>query len=250
MIVDPLWLMLAAAFFVIALVYASVGFGGGSSYTALMALVGVTTLWIPVLSLSCNLIVVAGGCWHFARRGHLNRRLIAPFLLTSVPASYLAATIPVDPDLYLSVLAVTLFAVAMVLLVRPRHADVTIRPCPLGARLATGCFLGGLSGLVGIGGGILLAPILLLARWASPRESAAAASVFILVNSIAGLAGQLSKPGTAEALSGLPLLAAAVLVGGQIGSRLGAGPLSTVRIRQATAVLVGLVAVRLFLQQI
>jgi hypothetical protein len=247
---DLSWIALAASFVVIALVYSSVGFGGGSSYTAMLALAGVTTAWIPVLSLGCNLIVVCGGCRHFARRGHLSTALVGPFLLTSVPAAYVAGRIPVPPDLYLSALAGTLFAVTILLWFRPRAADSQIRPCPVPVRLLTGGLLGGVSGLVGIGGGIFLAPVLLLARWATPKQSAAAASLFILVNSLAGLLGQLAKPDAIFALARLPVLAVAVFLGGQIGSRLGSGLLSMSVIRQTTAALIGLVAVRLCLQQI
>lgn len=244
------WIALVAGFFVIALVYSSVGFGGGSSYTALLAIAGVTTAWIPVLSLGCNLVVVSGGCWHFARRGHSPISLVGPFLLTSVPTAYVAGRIPISPGLYLSILGVSLFIVATLLWIRPSTIDADIRPCPFSMRLLTGALLGGVSGLVGIGGGVFLAPVLLLARWATPKQSAAAASLFILVNSLAGLLGQLGKPDAFSALAQLPLLAVPVFLGGQIGSRLGSGVLTTSMIRQTTAVLIGLVAVRLCLQQI
>lgn len=243
-------MLLAAAFFVVALIYASVGFGGGSSYTALLALVGLSTVWIPVLSLCCNVVVVSGGCWHFARRGQLDLRRVGPFLVGSLPAAYFAGRTPLDPGLYLLVLAWSLLAAALLLVLRPTAADHAIRPCPLSAGLFAGAALGALSGLVGIGGGIFLSPLLLLARWATPKQSAAAASLFILVNSIAGLAGQLSKPGAVDALVHLPALALAVLLGGQIGSRWGAGILPAARIRQITAALIAIVAVRILLQQL
>jgi uncharacterized membrane protein YfcA len=248
--VDPIWLGLAVVFFLIALLYACVGFGGGSSYTAMMALFGVTISWIPILSLSCNIIVVLGGCWHFWRQGYMNFRLITPFLVTSIVAAYFAGRVPVDPGVYILILAASLLLAASVLLLRPKENDEHARSCPLSAALIIGLCLGGLSGLVGIGGGIFLAPILLLARWASPKESAAAASAFILLNSLAGLVGQVSKPGAIEAFSVLPLLAVAVFIGGQIGSHLGSVRLQALRVRQATACLIALVSIRLFLQSL
>lgn len=243
-----LLLMLSAFFFVIALLYSSVGFGGGSSYTALLALFGLPALAIPVLSLSCNLIVAGGGSWIFFRQKHLRPSLIVPFVLPAIPAAYLGGRIPLNPELYFPLLAASLAAASLVLFLRPSGTDDATRPCSPLTSTVVGIFLGLLSGMVGIGGGIFLAPLLLLRRWAAPREAAACAAVFILLNSIAGLAGQLAKSGSTEALASLPLLALAVLAGGQLGSRLGAKTLPPRWIRQGTAVLILLVSLRLFLQ--
>ena len=247
---DPMLGWLSVIFFLIAILYASVGFGGGSSYTAMLALFGVSVGWIPLLSLSCNIVVVAGGCWHFYKRGYLNPRFVGSFLVGSVPMAFLAGTVEIASGVYIKLLALSLFAAALMLLLRPRVGDGDVRVCPLPVRLLVGGGLGALSGLVGIGGGIFLAPILLLARWASPKECAATASGFILFNSFAGLAGQLTKPGVGDAFFMLPLLVLAVFLGGQIGSRLGSKVLPAVRIRQATACLILFVSVRLWLQQI
>lgn len=239
--------LLAAGFFGIALVYASVGFGGGSSYTALLALCGFQAGTIPVLSLGCNLIVTVGGCLVFARKGLIQPRQLAPIVLPAIPAAYLGGRIPVAAGVYFVLLAGSLAVAGAVLLLRPAVADAETRRCPGPVAAAAGLLLGLLSGVVGIGGGIFLSPLLLLKRWASPREAAACATVFIALNSLAGLAGQLTKPGATEALAWLPPLAIAVLVGGQIGSRLGAAVLSPALIRRGTACLVLLVSAKLFM---
>ncbi len=245
MIADlPIW-WLAPAFFVVALLYASVGFGGGSSYTALLALSGCPVAAIPVLSLGCNLSVAGGGTIIFGRRGLLKPRLIWPFVLPSIPAAFLGGALPIPPAAYFVLLSLSLGAAGLALLLRRPAADQQTRACPVLTAALIGIGLGVLSGIVGIGGGIFLAPILMLKRWAKPRESAACASVFILLNSIAGLAGQLAKGGAGESLVALPLLLLAVLAGGQIGSRLGAIRLPACRVRQGTAILILLVSTRI-----
>lgn len=237
--------LLAAAFCVLAFLYASIGFGGGSSYTALLALSGISASVIPVLSLGCNLIVAGGGCAIFARKSLTPRALLAPFVLPAIPAAYIGGRVAIAPDLYFDLLAFSLMAAAMLLFLRPAAADFEIRQCPTPIAAAVGSLLGLLSGVVGIGGGIFLSPILMLNRWATPRQSAACASVFIAINSLAGLAGHLTKPGAIEALAWLPPLALAVLVGGQVGSRVGAGVLHPRLIRRGTACLVMLVSTSL-----
>lgn len=237
--------LLAVAFCVLAFVYASVGFGGGSSYTAMLALSGFAASAVPVLSLGCNLIVAGGGSAVFAWKRLVPFALLARFLLPAVPAAYVGGRMSIAADLYFDLLALSLIATAIFLFLRPAAADVEVRRCPSAVAAVIGSLLGLLSGIVGIGGGIFLSPILMLNRWATPRESAACASVFITINSLAGLAGQLTKPGAVEALAWLPSLALAVLVGGQVGSRFGAGVLRPSLIRRGTACLVMLVGTSL-----
>lgn len=242
-------LLLMMAFLVIAVVYASVGFGGGSSYTAILAAAGIATSLVPVLSLSCNLIVSAGGVWFFVRRRHARARLIWPFLVTSVPAAYIGGRIHLDAAAFLILLGFSLL-VAAVSLARTPAPRRSSGEFSLVWALGIGAGLGLLSGMVGIGGGIFLAPTLLLLGWGQPKEVAASAAIFIFVNSLAGLAGQLSKAVPDSAFSMLVPLALAVLLGGQLGSRLGSGGLSPLFVRRATAALVLVVGVRLISQAI
>ena len=240
---------LAAAFFVTALLYASVGFGGGSTYNALLALSGVDYRLLPAIALACNIVVVTGGSIRFARAGITPWRGALLLTALAAPAAFLGGLTPVSEQLFLTILGVALVLTALTLLipVRDRDGEPT-RAARLMPILAVP--IGYLAGLVGIGGGIFLAPLLHLTRWNSARAIAATASLFILVNSVFGLGGQLLKGGgdrLASAVTlGLPLLIA-VAIGGQIGSLLAARILPQAWIRWLTAALTAWVGTRLLL---
>lgn len=235
-------------FFVTALLYSTVGFGGGSTYLALLALFSFPYVMIPKVALICNIVVVAGGCYFFIRAGHLSLRKILPFLVTSIPAAYFAGSIPVERTLFLWLLSLSLAVAGTRMLIADKsfqiRTDVTWRKAWL-LGLPIGAGLGALSGLVGIGGGIFLAPVLFLLGWAHAKEVAASASLFILVNSIAGLLGQLSKGGWVVEFNILLPLLMAVFIGGQIGSRLGSGMVTPVALQRITAVLILFVSGRI-----
>lgn len=239
-------LLFAALFLVTATIYASVGFGGGSTYTALLAVGEVDYRLIPLISLSCNIAVVAGSCLRYGRAGLLPIKRLLPALILSVPLAWLGGRIPLSEGHFTVLLAFALLVSALVLLVRPPQlgADVAQYRWPL---VLAGGSTGLVAGLVGIGGGIFLAPLLYMMRWGAERQIAAASSLFILLNSIAGLVGQISKPDNAVtgAIDSLVLLLPAVLLGGWLGNRLGIQLLPAARIRQLTGVLILLVAVRL-----
>ena len=214
---------LAAAFFVTALLYAAVGFGGGSTYNALLALSGVDYRVLPVIALTCNIIVVAGSTIRFARAGITPWRKALLVTGLAAPAAFIGGTIPVAKDVFVALLGLSLLFAGGALLLQPAEAGQ--EPASRHAWLvpAAAVPIGLLAGITGIGGGIFLAPLLHLVRWAETKAVAATASLFILVNSVAGLAGQLAKGGpdrmTAAVTFGLPLMLA-VAVGGQIGSLL------------------------------
>lgn len=240
--------LLALAFLVTALLYASVGFGGGSTYSALLALSGLDYRLLPLVSLACNIVVVTGGSIRFARAGVTPWRKALVIVALGAPASFLGGLTPVREATFLALLGGSLVLTALTMLVPVRenadgsHTKVA-RWMPLAAAP-----LGYFAGLVGIGGGIFLAPLLHLVRWHDARGIAATASLFILVNSLFGMAGQLLKngPGLFGAAIGaaLPLLVA-VVIGGQIGSLLAARLLPPKWIRWLTALLVLVVGVRL-----
>jgi uncharacterized protein len=244
--------VLILSFFVTALLYASVGFGGGSTYNALLVLHGADYRILPAIALICNIIVVTGGAWRFSRAGHLNWRGLMPFLAASVPAAWLGGRIPISETLFIGVLGGSLLIAGAHLLFQPQQGETNApRKTPIAIALVAGGGIGFISGLVGIGGGIFLAPILYFLHWGRAKEIAGACSLFILVNSVSGLAGQFMKLEGFEAVSMIQdywLLFPAVLIGGQIGSRLSSAALSPKTIKRLTAILIVYVSLRLLLR--
>lgn len=241
--------VLALLFGLIALVYASVGFGGGSSYTALLALTGIEPRLIPVISLCCNIIVVTGGTIRFWREGLIDWKNVLPMLLVSAPFAFLGGLTPLKEQTFLLILASTLLLSSIALILPQERLPAVKMPHPL--TLGLSCVTGLLAGLSGIGGGIFMAPVLNLIRWADSKRIAAFASLYILINSIAGLIGQLLKGGfdaVVEPAAGFWPLLLAVLVGGQIGSHIGIKLFSPLLLRRMTALLVGYAAIRLMWQ--
>ncbi|UVI39116.1 sulfite exporter TauE/SafE family protein [Qipengyuania spongiae] len=232
---------LVAAFLLTALLYASVGFGGGSTYSALLALGGVDYRILPLLSLSCNIVVVAGATVRFARAKITPWRDAALLIAVAAPAAFLGGLTPIDREPFLLLLGASLVLTGGTLLL-PRKQKAEDGERGRFARYVpfVAVPLGYLAGLVGIGGGIFLAPVLHLVRWHGARAIAATASLFILVNSLAGLGGQLLKGGEGRFAAafemGLPLLVA-VAIGGQIGSLLAVRFLPLNWIRWLTAAL-------------
>lgn len=237
---------LAALFGLTALLYAAVGFGGGSTYTALLLLGGVAVGIVPAISLACNVIVVTGGTVRFARAGVMPWSKALPLIVVAAPLAFLGGLTPVKQGVLVVLLGLSLLASSLALLFQPQTAKpVNLSPKLL---LPIAAALGYLAGVVGIGGGIFLAPILHLIRWAEARSVAATASLFILVNSLFGLTGQLIKgKGSAmmHAIAGHWPLLIAVLIGGAIGTQLAVKSSAGTLIRRVTALLVGFVAVRL-----
>lgn len=240
----------ALLFVAVAFLYAAVGFGGGSTYTAILIEAGLHWELVPLVSLVCNLVVVSGGVYHFAKSGHLDLRMAAPLVATSVPAAFVGGYIRLDESSFLQILSIALFVAGLLMLINWQwSAERDFRPrSAIPVSLGLGLLLGGLAGITGIGGGIYLAPVLHLTRFAQAKKVAATCSLFILVNSLAGLAGQLAKLGQVgvELLdSSYLLLPLSVLLGGQLGSRIGATRLDAALIRRLTGLLILVVAIRL-----
>ncbi|MBS1508420.1 MAG: sulfite exporter TauE/SafE family protein [Bacteroidetes bacterium] len=231
---------LIAAFFLIALVYSSVGFGGGSSYLALMALLAVSFEVLRPTALLCNIVVVTGGSILFFKEGLLDLRKSWPLFAVSVPMAFLGGYFPVRQHTFFLLLALALI-VASLLLWFQDSFQKNSKPEPiknnLAGKLGLGGAIGFLSGMVSIGGGIFLSPVLHLLRWEEPKRISALASFFILVNSVGGLAGQLSRNPNLDWEFIAPLLLA-VLAGGQIGSRVGVKWFNAIYIKRITALLI------------
>jgi uncharacterized membrane protein YfcA len=233
--------LLLISFFFIALVYSSVGFGGGSSYLALMAQPFFSLLpdVIRPTALLCNIVVVTGGTIIFYKQGKLSWKEIWPFLIASVPMAFVGGFWKLQDALFFILLGITLLIASVFLWMQhdtrnfsPSRMDSTINKVAIG-----GC-IGFLSGLVSIGGGIFLSPILHFLNWAEAKKISALASVFILVNSISGLIGQFSRGFPNLDWQLMISLLLAVFIGGQIGSRLGSRKFEPVYVRRITALLI------------
>jgi uncharacterized protein len=242
------WLI--PAFFLTALLYASVGFGGGSTYSALLALTGANFRAIPIIAPICNLIVVSGSTFRFQKAGLLPWRQALPLALASAPFAFLGGLTPIKEKTFLALLAFGLLVAGITLLVQNKAdggEEALARPTtPLDLLISVA--LGYLAGLVGLGGGIFLAPWLHFTKWNGAKAIAATSSLYILINSLSGLAGQfvkLASSGGTSQITGFWPLALAVLAGGLIGNHLSIQRLSPSLIRRATAVLILYVAVTL-----
>ncbi len=243
-------LLLMGGFFVIATLYSSVGFGGGSSYLALLALVFVSFFAIRSMALICNLVVVFGSSYLYWKKGYLDIKQFLPFVMTSIPMAFLGARFRLEENTFFIILGVSLIIAALALLfqtMRVKNLEEISSSYPPWVSYVLGGGIGLLSGLVGIGGGIFLAPVLLHMKWDKSIKIAALASFFILVNSISSIVG-LMTTGTFELpwleASGLVL---AVFIGGQIGVRLSLNTLTGNSIKVITAVLVLMVGIRVLL---
>ena len=211
-------IVLAAAMGLAATLYSSVGHGGASAYLAIMALAEVAPVTMRPTALALNLVVSAIALASYARAGHFDRRLFRTVAIPAIPLAFIGGMVQLPDQTYRPIVGLILLFAAIQFAWKP---DRAMRQRPHASILmAAGGMLGLLAGLTGTGGGIFLSPLLLITGWAKPRTTAAVASAFIFVNSLAGLAGNVSALG--ELPSGLPWLVAAVAVGGLIGSRMGA----------------------------
>ena len=243
--------ILPVLFFATAALYATVGFGGGSTYTALLVMLDDAIWRIPIIALICNITVVAAGSYLAVTRRAFVWQRAAPFFIASVPLAFIGGLIALRDETYITLLAISLLLAGLRLLLIGDKDIIASSTQSTGKAIAIGGALGLLSGMVGIGGGVFLAPILYYLRWADSKTIAALCSFFILVNSLAGLAGQLVRNGAGVipeiAEIALPLMAA-TLLGGLLGARLLLEYLSPNKIQQITALLIIFVATRLLLQ--
>jgi uncharacterized membrane protein YfcA len=236
-------LTLCVLIFLVAVVYASVGHGGASGYLAIAAVLGFEPAQMASSALLLNVLVAGLAVLAFRGAGHLSWPLTWPFLVTSIPAAAVGGWLPIARHAYHGVLAVALTLAAARLWLGPaRNARVTRAPSGTVA-LPVGAGLGLLSGIVGVGGGVFLSPLLLLCRWADAKRTAATSAVFILCNSLAGLAGRMTA-GRFEVGAMLPLVVAAC-AGGLIGSRVGANHLPNPWLCRVLGVVLAIAALKL-----
>lgn len=236
-------LILIFSFFTIALIYSSVGFGGGSSYLALLAVMGVHFEIIRPAALLCNIIVVTGGTFIFWKEGKLNFKKSWPFIAASIPLAFIGGFWKMEESSFFILLGICLIIASILLWIQPVQLKDYKSENPF-LNAALGGSIGFLSGLVSIGGGIFLSPILHLLNWAEPKKISALASLFILVNSISGLAGQVTRSQGIDWKFITPMLIA-VFIGGQIGSRLGAKKFDPIYIKRITALVILIAAINI-----
>ena len=241
--------ILSILFFVTAILYSSVGFGGGSTYLALLLIWDIPYYIFPVLALVCNVIVVSGNSFNYIRTGNFNSKLLLVYLVGSIPFAFLGGSIAVEKKFFEIILFVVLSLAGFFLLISNRNYSEKIIKInninPLFS-IMIGSVIGFTSGIVGIGGGIFLSPILFLLKAAYPKQIVTTASLFILLNSISGILGQLTKENVInELFNYYPLFFLAVLIGGQIGNFLNLKFLSNRLLAVLTSLLVIFVAIRI-----
>ncbi len=241
-------IILSILFFVTAILYSSVGFGGGSTYLALLLIWGIPYQIFPVIALSCNIIVVSGNCFNYIRAGNLNLKLLTPYLIGSIPLAFIGGSLPIEKKFFEILLFIVLAIAGSLLLFKFRSYDDKendYKKIPIIISIFIGGILGFVSGAVGIGGGIFLSPILFLLRVGKPKHIITAASLFILINSFSGIIGQLTKNSVLNEIQDYWFLLLAVLVGGQVGNFLNLKIFPTRILALVTAGLVLFVAVRM-----
>jgi len=239
-------------FFIIAILYSSAGFGGGSSYLAVLALTSLAYTEIRAISLLCNIVVVTGGSYIYFKNGLIDWKKILPLVLASIPFAFIGGWIKINQNAFFILLGISLIVAATSMYISKRYndADSIKYESNLKRDFIFGSGIGFLSGIVGIGGGIFLAPLLHLTYWGTPKKIAAAASIFILFNSISGLVGQTLNPNFFLDFTLTLVLILAVFLGGQIGSRLSANLFSQIWVKRITAVVIAIVGVRILWDKI
>ena len=240
--------ILSILFFITAILYSSVGFGGGSTYLALLLVWDIPFYIFPVIALLCNIIVVSGNTFNYIRAGNSNIKLLVPFLIGSIPFAFVGGALVLKKETFEILLFIVLFVAGLLILINNRSYDdknIVIKKIHFLVSIIIGSFLGLISGIVGIGGGIFLSPILFLLKADKPKYIVTNASLFILVNSISGIFGQLTKEIVLnELINYLPLFIS-VLIGGFIGNYLNLKIFSNRILAIVTSLLVIFVSLRI-----
>lgn len=229
--------------FSLAFLYASVGHGGASGYLALMAIFSFSPDLMRPSALVLNIFVSSIALFSYYKNGHFILKLLLPFIITSIPVAFIGGAITTDPRTYKIILGVfLLFAIARMVF-QPQNSADKIQPINNYVALGIGVFLGFFSGLIGIGGGIILSPIIILLKWSTVKQTAAVSAAFILVNSISGLLGQVSQGVHFAPEIGYMLIAA--VFGGSIGAYMGSFKVSNLVLRYTLSVVLTFASIKL-----
>ena len=244
-------IILSILFFITAILYSSVGFGGGSTYLALLLIWKIPYHIFPVIALCCNIIVVSGNSYNYIKAGNLNLKLLFPYLIGSIPFAFIGGSLSIEKSFFEILLFVILILAGFLLLFKFKSYDdkkKTYREIPKIISIIIGVILGFISGVVGIGGGIFLSPILFLIKAGKPKHIVTTASIFILINSIFGIAGQLTKNLVLNEIYNYWFIFIVVFIGGQIGNFLNLKIFPARLLALVTAGLVIFVATRMGLK--
>ena len=240
--------ILSILFLITAILYSSVGFGGGSTYLALLLIWDIPFFIIPVLALLCNITVVTGNSINFIKAGNFNYKFLIPFFLGSIPLSFIGGTVIITKEIFEILLFFVLSISGLLLLINNKtyeNKKIKTKKLSLLACFTIGSSIGLLSGIVGIGGGIFLSPILFLLKADKPKNIVTTASLFILVNSISGLLGQFTKKIVLDEIIIYTPLFLVVLLGGLLGNYLSLKIFSSRLLAIITSILVIFVAIRM-----
>ena len=215
--------ILSIFFFITAILYSSVGFGGGSTYLALLLIWDIPYYIFPIIALLCNIIVVSGNSFNYVRAGNHNFKLLVPFLIGSIPFAFFGGTLKIEKDIFEVLLFFVLSIAGILLFINNKsyeNNNLITKKLNFIVSFFIGSILGLVSGIVGIGGGIFLSPILFLLKSEKPKIIVTTASLFILINSISGILGQLTKENILTEISNYLPLFLCVFIGGLIGNYL------------------------------
>ncbi|MGA0284652.1 MAG: sulfite exporter TauE/SafE family protein [Saprospiraceae bacterium] len=240
-------LSLTLLFFLIALVYSSAGFGGGSSYLATLSLFGLEFLNLRMIALICNIVVVSSSVFLFSKYKFIIWKKIFPLMLFSVPLAFVGASLKLDVRFFYLVLGFSLLLSALFMMI---DTSKELRKLPRYSNALIGSGIGFLSGMAGIGGGIFLSPLLHLSKWDKPKIIAATSAAFILANSLSGLLGQVYAHGFNIEWKTISVLVLAVILGSQIGIRMTIFKLNPMHVKRLTAFVILLVSLRLLFKYI
>ncbi|MEE4000368.1 sulfite exporter TauE/SafE family protein [Tenacibaculum sp. FZY0031] len=237
-------------FFIVAILYSSVGFGGGSSYLAVLALTSLLFTQIRATALLCNVMVVTGNVLLYIQQKQYNWKKVIPLTLFSVPMAFLGGYLRISQTFFFILLGFTLLFAAITMWISNKVVTNNNKTTDLNLvkNAGYGGIIGFISGMVGIGGGIFLAPLLHLTNWDTPKKIAATASFFILVNSISGLIGQYTNPEFSIDWNLTSALLITVFIGGQIGSRMSNQFFTPKQLKKATAILIAFVSIRILIK--
>lgn len=235
------WYILLAG---IAFLYASVGHGGASGYLALMAFMGVETMAMRASALTLNLFVSMAAFVMYYRKEYFRARLLLPFVLSSVPMAYMGTRMPIDPTIYKIMLGIAMLIATARMLIHPKQGK-TVIPFSFALAMIVGAALGLFSGMIGIGGGIILTPFLIIIGWANIKEAAGVSAMFIFVNSLSGIAGIMNS-----GYHLIPNFFSWIIIGtgaGLAGSWWGSGRLPVTSLRYVLSAILVMASFKLFI---